>query len=210
MAMNFFCPEAGPSNRSCMDGNYHGLICQEDDGTRTSLNMLTVKGLSESFDLVSTIPGSDGYVLRAFRPKPSTWVPLDLFVTHETQDNYQLVESPMLAFAGFALLACKNVETETHEPCPKQARRLAKYGQPPRVTYKTLRLVVPDYLKEHAGPGEGDGQKKRLHFVRGHFKNLQHERYKDKRGMHWWPSHWRGDASVGRVEKRYEVHGEGA
>lgn len=122
----------------------------------------------------------------------------------ERDIDLEIETTPWLTFSALALLGCRNVATEEHVVDPRKARRLAKQNRPPRVTYKTLHLIVPSHLEKHAG-GDGTGPKQRMHWCRGHFKNLQHPRYKEVRGLHWWPGHWRGDVNLGRVEKRYSV-----
>ncbi len=117
--------------------------------------------------------------------------------------------TPWPPFMAFALLHCKNIVTEEHVPDAKTQRRAEKGGCPPRTSYKTLRVEVPATVHKRQGydPGEDDsGPKVRFHLCSGHFKNLQHERYKNK-GWHWWPAHWRGSKDLGTVEKRYELHG---
>jgi hypothetical protein len=109
------------------------------------------------------------------------------------------------AFMAFALLHCRNVVTEEVAPPERIQRECAKHGRPPRVTYKTLKVEVPKtvHARQSYDGGEDDGPKVRFHLCSGHFKNLQHERYRNK-GWHWWPAHWRGSADLGRVEKRYQ------
>ena len=109
-------------------------------------------------------------------------------------------------FMAFALLHCKNVVTEDVPPAEHVQSECRKHGRPERVTYKVLRVEAPKVAR----PGRpdrtpGDGRPHvRFHLCSGHFKNLQHPRYLNK-GWHWWPAHWRGSRSLGRVEKRYEV-----
>jgi hypothetical protein len=123
-------------------------------------------------------------------------------------DHYHPMTVPWPPFMAFALLHCKNVTAETHRPEPAAVKHCQKYNVPARVTYRTLRLELPEESTPRAAPAgqEPSGRKVRFHLVRGHFKNLQHERYKDK-GWHWWPAHWKGSPDLGRVEKHYELHG---
>jgi hypothetical protein len=123
------------------------------------------------------------------------------------QVNYHKSCTPWPPFMAFALLHCKNVVTETHVPDAGLQRRVQKAGNPPRVTFKTLKIEVPQATHGREGyspEGEDDGPKVRFHLCSGHFKNLQHERYKNK-GWHWWPAHWKGSKDLGEVHKRYQL-----
>lgn len=118
---------------------------------------------------------------------------------------------PWPAFMAFSLLHCKNVVAEDNAPDEKTQRECKKHKRPPRVTYKTLRIEVPQSCHKRQtmepGAGDDDGPRTRFHLCRGHFKNLQHERYKNK-GWHWWPAHWRGSTELGRVTKDYRLEGK--
>jgi hypothetical protein len=103
-------------------------------------------------------------------------------------------------FMAFSLLHCKNVVTTSHGYTEQDQRRVRKSGNPPRVTYKTIQLKVPETLKAK-GPGGHDEDAEgsvRFHLCRGHFKNLTHPKYKQP-GLHWWPAHWRGNPEQGVV-----------
>jgi hypothetical protein len=123
-------------------------------------------------------------------------------------ETYNPTQYPWPPFMAFALLHCKNVVTEEHIPGERTQRRAAKAGKPERCSYKTLRVEVPAtvHKKERYDEDDGDdeGPRVRFHIVSGHFKNLQHPRYK-KKGWHWWPAHWRGDPSLGTVVKDYRL-----
>lgn len=113
---------------------------------------------------------------------------------------------PWPPFMAFMLLSCKNVVTETTSPQPKEQRESAKHGRPCRKSYRVLKIRLPAMTKERSGdcvdiPTAND-KSVRFHLCRGHFKNLQHERFKDK-GWHWWPAHWRGSKALGIISKDY-------
>jgi hypothetical protein len=109
----------------------------------------------------------------------------------------------------FALLNCRNVVAETVHQDKKHPRVKGERDHRPYCSYKVLRLEVPHRLAERspdaALDADDDGPKVRLHLCRGHFKNLQHERYKNARGWHWWPAHWKGSADLGRSDKSYKL-----
>ena len=116
---------------------------------------------------------------------------------------------PWQPFMAFALLHCKNVVTEEHTPDAKTQRRAARAGNPPRVTYKTLRIEVPASVQRHGvyeGDEEDTGPKVRFHLCSGHLKYLTSERYKNKRGQWiWCPAHYKGSKELGEVHKRYAL-----
>lgn len=111
---------------------------------------------------------------------------------------------PWPAFMALALLHCHNVVAEDVRPDEQTQRRVAKSGNPPRCTYKTLKLQIPQASRRHSSGESGSEPATRFHLCRGHFKNLQHERFKSK-GWHWWPAHWRGSPELGEVIKDYKL-----
>ena len=117
--------------------------------------------------------------------------------------------APWPAFMAFALLNCKNIMAEDNVPDERTQRRVAKAGNPPRVTYKTLKIEVPSTVQRcgvYEGDEEDTGPKVRFHLCSGHFKHLTSERYKEKRGQWiWCPAHWKGSKELGEVHKRYRL-----
>lgn len=103
-------------------------------------------------------------------------------------------------FMAFALLHCKNVSAEDHAPDERTQRQVRRSGNPPRSSWRTISIRVPDTHRPKSGAtveaGEAPGV--RFHLCRGHFKNLQHPRFKSP-GLHWWPAHWRGDPDAGTL-----------
>lgn len=142
---------------------------------------------------------------------PDQWKPVlgIKAVSMNFYDNYDPNMTPWPPFMAFSLLHCRNVTTETIPGEPNPAR-LVKRGWPPlKKEYKVLRLELPKDLRpKPVTQTEADEERKmRFHLCRGHFKNLQHERFKAK-GWHWWPAHWRGSKDLGEIEKRYELVGK--
>ena len=114
-----------------------------------------------------------------------------------------------LPFTAFSLLHCKNIKIvevlpdEALQSARRRRNKLPLYG------YHVLKLNVP-IEEEHRVYGVNDSDDKgqvRHHMVRGHFKNLQHNRFKHK-GIYWWPAHWRGNPELGIVEKDYKIETE--
>lgn len=119
------------------------------------------------------------------------------------------VELYRFFLSAFAMLNCRNVIIQnSDEPVEVRKRRHIRQGCPEKKQTKVLRLKMPGgVFRSTNGNGDGDGGKKSLHICRGHFKNLQNDRYKEK-GWHWWPAHWRGSAGVGEVDKTYKLESE--
>ncbi len=132
-----------------------------------------------------------------------------IFTLSNRQETLNLFASQFASFSNvFALLHCRNIIAETVKSAdePKRIRIGGEKRKPPRkCSYHVLRLELPNSIRPRGQPSESDEEraKVRLHLCRGHFKNLQHERYKDK-GWHWWPAHWRGDEELGTVDKIYQ------
>jgi hypothetical protein len=125
-------------------------------------------------------------------------------------ERYDPVSVPWPPFMAFALLHCKNVVVDEHVPDEKTQRRARKAGNPPRVTYQTLRVEVPvaSHRRQAIQPGdlEDSGPRVRFHLCAGHFKHLQSPRYVNKRGqLVWCPAHWKGAKELGEVHKNYQV-----
>ena len=119
------------------------------------------------------------------------------------------IMNPWPPFMAFAFLHCKNIVAEENVPDERTQRRVAKAGNPPRVTYKTLKIEVPATVQRrgvYEGDEEDAGPKVRFHLCSGHFKHLTSERYKEKRGQWvWCPAHWKGSKELGEVHKRYRL-----
>lgn len=112
------------------------------------------------------------------------------------------------ALMAFSLLHCRNVSTEIVKPdFDPHAERRRNRGLPAKKAYHVLRLELPNNIRPHAPTANDEEAERRMrfHLCRGHFKNLQHERYKEK-GWHWWPAHWKGSKEIGVIDKRYELH----
>lgn len=86
-----------------------------------------------------------------------------------------------------ALLACKNVTVEDHQPSPKLSKRHQRDKGRPLVTFKTLRVTPMGARRADEG-GRGDEIDRALHIVRGHFKTFTTERplFGRLTGTYWW------------------------
>jgi hypothetical protein len=123
-------------------------------------------------------------------------------------EHWQWVD-PWPAFMAFALLHCKNIVTEDVVPGERIQRECKKHNRPPRVTFKTLKIEVPQTVharRSYEGGEDDAGPKVRLHLCRGHFKHLQSERYVNMRGqVIWCPAHFKGSKELGEVNKHYQL-----
>lgn len=110
------------------------------------------------------------------------------------------------AFLSFSLLHCRNIQTEVIHAPAGLAKKHRRNGHQPPISYRVLKIATSGKKIIHpAGVSTGEEHRHhRFHLVRGHFKNLQGERYKEK-GWHWWPAHARGNPELGRVVKDYEL-----
>lgn len=110
------------------------------------------------------------------------------------------------AVSAMAALSCRNVVGVQYTPTAAECKAQRRAGNLEPVAYRTLRVEVP----RAAGGGHGDpdlvnpADPKRLHVVRGHFKNLKDPKFKNP-GWHWWPAHLRGSLEKGVVVKDYKL-----
>lgn len=105
---------------------------------------------------------------------------------------------------AMAAMSCRNITSKLYEPTPAECKNQRKAGNLEPVSYHTLRVEIPRTASGGQGVPdlENPADPRRLHVVRGHFKNLTADRFKEK-GWHWWPAHLRGSAEVGSVVKDY-------
>lgn len=149
-----------------------------------------------------------GWRHHAIVQSDSTLPGLEGIPTAASPESEQVEMGRPISVALFAcsLLHCHNIEAEEIKGPPLRPREI-KRGQPGKTSYRVLRLNLPSTLRPKGEVEESDEEKARmrLHLCRGHFKNLQHPRFKNK-GWHWWPAHWRGDPELGTADKTYEGH----
>lgn len=132
---------------------------------------------------------------------------ISIDLPHEGEPHEYGLTCPWPALHAFSLLHCRNVVVEAE---PRKPRVVLDKIRPHRVPveYRVLRVEVPVTRRRTPDRDEPSraGSQTRLHVCRGHFKNLQHDRF-TRKGWHWWPAHWRGDPAVGLIEKEYKVSG---
>lgn len=111
--------------------------------------------------------------------------------------------SASVVLMACSLLHCRNITTETVHVDAKLQKATIKRGYPKLCDYHVIKLK----LNEHKVVGVNDekgSRETKMHMVRGHFKNLQDARYREK-GWHWWPAHVRGNPELGSVVADYEM-----
>lgn len=110
---------------------------------------------------------------------------------------------------GLAFINCKNVKRVAVEPPPKLAKKHARKHGITLHRYHTLDIgpSVTGTLRDGARALTESGRQHSLHVVRGHFKTYTEEKplLGKAVGTFWFPSHARGAADVGIVDKDYNV-----
>jgi hypothetical protein len=122
------------------------------------------------------------------------------------EDDYYFRMLLYMPFAAFSMLHCKNIKEVEIEPDQALQKARKRRGKLPLYGYHILKLNV-SVEEKHRIYGVENSEDKihmRHHMVRGHFKNLQHDKFKCK-GLYWWPEHWRGNPELGIVEKDYKI-----
>lgn len=118
----------------------------------------------------------------------------------------------VIALGTLNLMNCRNVQVLDNPPSRQQRRAAERQGQRPPVTYKTLH-ILPFARRARVAAALGAAPSPPpMHIVRGHFKDYRAGRGLGRwhlQGIWWWHPHVRGDATVGRVEKDYQVDTEG-
>lgn len=108
-----------------------------------------------------------------------------------------------------SLLHCRNVEVvDAPAPPAPILKQRAKKGIP-YIQYKTLEVKPLRKVYRNGERQNGEAEPKALHFVRGHFKDFTAKGLFGKyKGVYWWDSVVRGDASKGIIDKDYKLSNE--
>lgn len=111
------------------------------------------------------------------------------------------------ALLALSFLHCKNVSLSNVTPPERLSRAHQKRRGRPLMNFKTLEIKPMTRVLRHEGQSGQTGLKKALHICRGHFKDYsKHGLFGKYKGLYWWDSHVRGQASEGRIVKDYAVH----
>lgn len=103
-------------------------------------------------------------------------------------------------------LSCRNIVGEQYTPTPAESKARTRSGGLAPVSYRILKVEIPRSVSGSSGDLDltNPADPKRLHVVRGHFKNLKDPKFKNP-GWHWWPAHLRGSIDKGVVVKDYRI-----
>lgn len=81
-----------------------------------------------------------------------------------------------------------------------------KHSRPFFEKYYTLEINPMTKVLKTEGQINTNGLKQALHLCRGHFKAYDGKGLFGKyTGTYWWPSHYRGNESIGLINKTYEI-----
>ena len=118
----------------------------------------------------------------------------------------------LIAFVNATLLAicfmhCKNVQLCAVNPNPKESKLWQARHEMPLQKYTVLEI---DHLKQSLrteGRMDETGLKRAMHICRGNFAHYteDHPLFGKYIGDFWRPQHMRGNESLGRIDKIYEV-----
>lgn len=130
-----------------------------------------------------------GFVLSKNTTAEASWIPF--LRKMAIDDHYEL----MILQATLMLLNCKNVITiDHHAPARLNAKR-RRQGKQELFSYRTIQIEVPSrrYMSRHSAE-TGDGQSRRMHLCRGHFKVFKADAplFGKCVGMYWWQAFVRG------------------
>jgi hypothetical protein len=153
--------------------------------------------------------GKDYYSLNVGYDAPVLPVPLvdpdvlgketSLRMIKENTPDLFVLQSALL------LLNCKNVTTRSIYPSRKLNKKRERNKKVPIDTYKVLELILPSEYSENA-KGEPTGERRPLHWRRGHWKFFNPPGLFGKyTGLFWWKEHMAGSKSEGEVHKDYAI-----
>lgn len=131
-------------------------------------------------------------------------------ITYNEKEKQSMVNfmSSQVAVIYFTLnlLSCKNVERIDNRFDAKLIKAWQKRNKPYFEKYYTLAIEPMKKILESEGEAQIKGIQHALHICRGHFKTYEGKGLFGKyKGRFWWPSQVRGDASIGKIHKDYEV-----
>lgn len=111
------------------------------------------------------------------------------------------------ALMTVSLLHCKNIDVVDHQEKRAVRRRVQRETGEPYTVHKTLMIEPMKKVLRSEGGSSENGIKRAMHITRGHFAVYSRERplFGRYAGTFWKPQHIRGKASVGTVEKQYQV-----
>lgn len=210
-------------------------FCIETYSSVTRVHRLIVIGSTRNFEKDDTIKEADFLLsFKVFQKDPTsngivhepieaTHVLLDKtghIITHENGAvmrflipnihkgiNPRLTNSCVsLSLFIMGIMSCRHQIELAPAPFTRQQRRqMERKGEDPNI-YKVLRVKAGKHYPalERLLEGKPPVIDKRLHLVRGHFKHYDNL-FGKYSGVFYWEPHYRGNESVGKVEKDYLV-----
>lgn len=111
--------------------------------------------------------------------------------------------APLLALN---FLHCKNVALSPDHIPQKLIKARKRNGKPYLEKTYTLQIETMKKILDGEGNAPKTGMQRALHICRGHFANYDEKPLFGKyTGTFWRPAHARGDSSIGKVNKDYEI-----
>ena len=134
---------------------------------------------------------------------------------HLPMFNRAMARAFATALFTFSLLHCTNVtalEVDPRATMSRQMRREADRKGRKHLVYNVVHVKPLGSYRKSASEQEGEGHKKRLHHVRGHFAEYGPDYDKGLlfgriAGRFWCPPHVRGTLEQGVVAKTYRLDG---
>lgn len=134
------------------------------------------------------------------------------FADYPEEDAWRLtnVIGPLLfvpALFAISLMHCKNVDVRPFDPAERVSRKHERKHGRPLTRYYVLDIQPIRGILDKEGEAQTKGLRHALHICRGHFKTYDEDARLFGRhvGTYWWPSHVRGSAEKGVVEKDYRI-----
>jgi len=107
---------------------------------------------------------------------------------------------------GLQLLSCKNINYTPLDYSLKFLKHRNKRNKPYFEKYYVIQIEPMRKILDEKGHAQTMGLKYALHICRGHFRTYDEKPLFGKvTGTFWVPAHIRGDVSIGKIKKDYEI-----
>lgn len=131
----------------------------------------------------------------------------------KNRKNYNALESARDAIEWLywfcVFINAKNILQKKHEPAltPKERKRVRLNGKYAPYEYYTLEIDPYKMSTRYTDESDPTGIKHRMHLCRGHFSTYTEDKplFGKYVGRYWIPSHVRGSAELGVIDKDYRV-----
>lgn len=119
----------------------------------------------------------------------------DEFLYHLEQDGHVIMGLQMEAIFRFLQILYSG--KSYFEKCPRATRRRLQREHGTEKGDEYYMLSINSGAPQKGSSAAGEGQKKRYHFCRGHYRDVGQEK------PIWVKPHWRGDKDLGIISKGY-------